>query len=956
VAIADDFTIDYTNRRIYHSANDNTYTVNQLYTYLQDTFDELTQMDDPVPMSAQTPNAYTMENGWFIDDETVKYLDDGAIETSGYLDEIRVITFGATYTNAVPGDLGDTVTAPGTGDTGTLLAYDNVRKKWWVRMDAAGDLFDVAETINAGTTGTGTSRGASITGEELYSNIYTLGTISTDPYPAVYIEQRDPDSAVQTIDNARNSSDWWPRGQIDILVKVKEGGVELDSGLIVVHARHYGDLFNYFDIDLTAGGRNAVPLATATDLDNTTPEGYMFYDAETVAFTVNLIITGGTSGATAEIISLDAWTGTEGVLGLGNIIGTFEDNETITDSGSGSATSNGNSVLNEAVGELYLEYDTESGGPFTINEVIKGLTTLAEGVLQGIQDDGSDGKMVLKDPTDTFQATPSEEQIEGQSSSATAYIDVVTDYGVRAYEDFDDVLVYFMNGTLPYDEQSGNFTQWSTLTGEQSGATGVILLDDDQGVTGTLSLANVTGTFQDDEGISDLATGTALVDSTNGLVVGHTIDQNFEQQASYPYDAVVDCGGRYVSEVYEYLKLFTRQESDLDAYTFESEVRRVQFGVTYTNAEEDDIGRQASGGTSGHLGVLSDYNNGNKTWDVRVDDETSDWFDIVETVSIPAGTGTGTTTGASSIVPQEGEYYKAAYEAYALKTAAPFGTFAGGKFFGAQGVWLQNPHADDVQNYSLIDSDGTTVDPPNKQAMTVTDMVSGDRVSVFRTSAGEIDKAMYTSGVGNSEGDSTFIVTGAIDIDTPSGVDPNVGVLRAVDISESTEHRMRYVSWDTSTFTLVTEVTGSCSSAGGDNTINDTGASFLSEDIEAGDIVRNDNASSKDWAQVVSVDSDIKITTTPLQGPGDLTWDSSDVYSFHTLPVNYVSATDTVYIPMIDREADSDTESVTVIYASDRNVLIRVRIKGIIPFEIASTFVSTGRSVAAIRTDDNIVA
>ena len=643
MAIADDFTIDYTNKRIYHSANDNTYTVNQLYTYLQDTFDELTQMDDPVPMSAQTPNAYTMENGWFIDDTTVKYLDDGAIETNGYLNEIRVITFGATYTNAVPADLGDTVTAPGTGDTGTLLAYDNTRKKWWVRMDDSGDLFDVAETINAGTTGTGTSRGASITGEELYVNIYTLGTISTDPYPAVYIEQRDPDDVVQTINNARNSNDWWGRGQIDILVKVKEGGVELDSALIVVHARHYGDLFNYFEIDLTAGGRNAVPLATATDLDNTTPEGYMLYDAQTGNFTEGLILTGGTSGATAEIISDTDWT-TEGVLGLGNIIGTFEDDETITDSGTGSATSNGNSGLNEAVGEVYLEYDNESGGPFTINEDIQGQTTSAEGVLQGLQDDGLDGKMVLKDPTDTFQVAPSEEQIEGQSSLATADLDVVVSYAVRAYEDFDNILVYFMNGTLPYDTQSGNFAQWSTVTGGQSGATGVILFDDDQGATGTLYLADVTGSFQDDEGISDLATGTALVDSTHGLVVGHTIDQNFEQQSAYPYDCIVECGGRYVSEVYEYLKLFTRQETDLDAYTFESEMRRIQFGATYTSALEDDVGRQASGGTSGHLGVLADYNNGNKTWDVRVDDETTEWFDQVETVSIPSGTVTGTTT------------------------------------------------------------------------------------------------------------------------------------------------------------------------------------------------------------------------------------------------------------------------------------------------------------------------
>ena len=225
---------------------------------------------------------------------------------------------------------------------------------------------------------------------------------------------------------------------------------------------------------------------------------------------------------------------------------------------------------------------------------------------------------------------------------------------------------------------------------------------------------------------------------------------------------------------------------------------------------------------------------------------------------------------------------------------------------------------------------------------------------MFRTSAGDINKAMYTShNTNNSAGDSTFEVTTAIDTDTPSGSGANEGVLRVVDDSESTEHRMRYASWTGSIFTLITAITGSCDSGGGSTQLNDSGASFQSEDIETGDICRN--STTGDWAQVVSVDSDILITTTPLQGAGDNNWDNTDGYEFHTLPVTYDN-NDTAYIPFIDREADSDTEAVTVIYASDRTILVRVRLKGIIPFEIASTFISTGRSVAAIRTDDNIVA
>jgi len=64
------------------------------------------------------------------------------------------------------------------------------------------------------------------------------------------------------------------------------------------------------------------------------------YDAQTANFTVGEIVTGGTSGATAIILE-DNNTGTSGTLTLGNISGVFEDNETITDRGGGSADADG---------------------------------------------------------------------------------------------------------------------------------------------------------------------------------------------------------------------------------------------------------------------------------------------------------------------------------------------------------------------------------------------------------------------------------------------------------------------------------------------------------------------------------------------------------------------------------------------------------------------------------------
>jgi len=65
----------------------------------------------------------------------------------------------AGYTPAVAGDIGKTVTGASTGDTGTLVGYDNTTRQWTILPDAAADAFDAASeavTISGGT-GAGTT-------------------------------------------------------------------------------------------------------------------------------------------------------------------------------------------------------------------------------------------------------------------------------------------------------------------------------------------------------------------------------------------------------------------------------------------------------------------------------------------------------------------------------------------------------------------------------------------------------------------------------------------------------------------------------------------------------------------------------------------------------------------------------------------------------------------------------
>lgn len=65
--------------------------------------------------------------------------------------------------------------------------------------------------------------------------------------------------------------------------------------------------------------------------------------------------------------------------------------------------------------------------------------------------------------------------------------------------------------TLAYDGQTVNFGLGLTATGTTSGATGVIVTDADAGTTGTLELASVTGTWVNDEAITDTGGGAAVV-------------------------------------------------------------------------------------------------------------------------------------------------------------------------------------------------------------------------------------------------------------------------------------------------------------------------------------------------------------------------------------------------------------------------------------------------------------
>lgn len=689
MAISDDFSIDYTYKRIRHSITATTvWSVNALYSYLQDTFDEIDQMDDPIPMSAQTPTEYTLINGWFMSEareneggsfyrNCFEYLKTGAIQTSGQNAVVYVLTFASAPSPApVSTDIGRTVQNAGVTNTGSLLDYTlTAPYKWWVRK-VLGTFTTEVVTVSGGSSASGTVSTVT-TGENLWANIYTLGTIEHHQTEVTHDANEEQIYVEQLSSRYVTGAEWWPENKavnssrhIDVLIKVKESTSEMDAGNVTVYLRNYpsdraADLYDHFGIDLHNGGRNAVPLATSPDLNN----------------------------------------------------------------------------------------------------------------------------------TDTHAT-------------------------VSAYS---GVTIAFVNGTVAYSDINGSFSAFETV--RWAGGSGVFLKQTTSTSSGVMTLGNVTSDYPvSGEAITGAASKTATASAD--MVEAYRMVKQFDQQATSPeYSVIIYCNNYTLASVYQYLKYVTR------------------IGSTFTMYPS----LYPQGGPLSH----STTKQGQLYIRAHEDTQTS-----------PTNT-------------------------YSPVKASPFGTFAGGKFFGAQGVWIQNMAGADVKNYQLKDADGTTQDPPNQQSLTISNLISGDRVSVFRTvstSDSSINKSMYVSAANNTTGSTAFIVAGSIAADTPAGT-TTPGYLRVVDATDTTsarETRYTYSSWSGSSFTL----------------------------------------------------------------------------SSGSLGRTFDQTTDTVYVPFIDINATETSAAVTVIYTTDRPIIIRVRRKAstaILPFETTGVFGSAGYSTTAIRTTDSIV-
>lgn len=255
-------------------------SANTLYSAVADAMDELDAMDDQNPMLPTTPTAYTMENGYFMPRQATEFLTGGSITSNGWgSGEIRRKPY-TSGTGFVPGDRGRQVTESASGDTGILLDYetepDGTLVLWIRPEDPSTDLFDsVTGTIGVtGDSGTGVSGTLvagqeATTGESIYSNIQAIGSVPSAT--EVYLVQ---DRVKMT--NWEGAFQWWSTdatvatGIIDVLVRVQNAGTVIADGDVELFARRYTALFDNFRLNVAAGGRSAIPLASSPDINNTT--------------------------------------------------------------------------------------------------------------------------------------------------------------------------------------------------------------------------------------------------------------------------------------------------------------------------------------------------------------------------------------------------------------------------------------------------------------------------------------------------------------------------------------------------------------------------------------------------------------------------------------------------------------------------------------------------------------
>jgi hypothetical protein len=844
-------------------ATETVYETRTLYSAVAEVTDDFIAMGFKNPMLPTTPNAYTMENYYYIPRSACEYLKEGAITAdwslaapNGDTDGNGVIRKEYTVglgTDFISTDIGKQIVESASGDTGTLLDYEvdpDGTLVAWIRPNdstpATGDIFDsTTGTISVtadGGTGSVDVAIAGTSGITQYSAIQAIGSVPTAT--EVYVVQ----DRNKLADATTNTFQWWDTdtevslGIISILVRVRNSGTLIADGDVEVFARRYTSLYDNFRLNVAGGGFSALPLASAPDINNTT--GYL-----------SAVLSGST--------------------------GTW-------DIGSG----------------IYV----------------------------------------------------------GASWAAATAKGVITSGGTGG----TPTLEYYLVGDLTTIDNTDTVTEYVFATGLDGDASGTI-----NGVPGATS-----------GGPTDSASGEG---GTVTVALGETLQDYDNDAVNEPYSITINAQGNVpVAKVYERLKYLTRRGEQTDPFT----------GGPFNIPGETYRGLDATLEYDAATGTLTDGEDVFITLPVAKTNFSARLIARCNTFTTTHVTLTDIQTSLTSAQPADNDVLEDStgtddvtlhaggtegLSFYTSPKSSPFGTFTGSQLFVARGIYVSSPAGPDTQNYILTDNLGNLRSPPNTVAFTVENTRAGDRILVARdtTTLGVIDKDQFGGIATGTLAASTITVTGSIDGEVPPS-----GFVRVVSTAAGTallqEHHYVYDSRTTGAsgvFTLRPDAAGTgittadTADANGDASIIDTTATFQTDNVEIGMLVRNTTTlkTTHVW-EVTAITSETQLEVRQLYGPKDATqdWDISDTYTIntligdHTVPGNY-STSDNLYDLILDVEETVGTdgspgsESNTFIQSTTFNVVVNVRQgKVILPFTQNAGVGASGGSVTVVRSEDTI--
>ena len=447
---------------------------------------------------------------------------------------------------------------------------------------------------------------------------------------------------------------------------------------------------------------------------------------------------------------------------------------------------------------------------------------------------------------------------------------------------------------------SGNFTVGDEISGDVSGARGVITLITGTTPTRTLHFYYVGDpiiAFNGTEAISNEDDTGAATSSGAVADQGPALTSWFEGAAvpvyafanaqadidddtnDEEYGVTIDLNQATLAQMHEYNKYTARRGSVLDYDGLDGqEWIGLDYAINYSTITGTvPEGSVVTGKTSGATGVVVS-NPGGSSNTALLRNSRGTFVNgeaIYETDGVNEFAASGLTV--TVIVPV---------------AESSFGTMAGTSFFASRGVLLIDYRTAEENSFSLIDATGIPKARPAAISMEISNLLQYDWASCFRLTGalGSVNKAEYSAAGGEVAGAVTLTVDSAIIKDVPGKAAG--GSLVLVDVSDSNmEYVIRFSSYVAATGVVtLANVDIALLDSGDTNTLNETGA-FATAKV--GDLVYNHDLAEVSYISVVTSDDSAEIYPAFTGDP------TGDHIELNCIPIALVDTADTVYFPIV---------------------------------------------------------